>query len=947
MNTARILVVEDEYIVALDIRERLTLMGYQVLETVPGGEEALDFMARLRPDLVLMDIHLQGDRDGISTAEEIHRRFHLPVVFLTAYSEDATLARAKLAQPYGYILKPFEDRELKSTLEIALHKHAADEEIRRLNRLYDTLSQVNQSMVRTQPREELLQTVCRLVVERGAMDLAWVGWLDPATARITPVASFGDKKEILENVHYYGDLRPEGQGNPGRAIREGKTFFCNACSAEDCFFPADQAPARFGFHSCASFPLRFQGQVCGALNVCTSEPGFFQLPEIQLLEEVAFDISFALDKIETDLQANRSREQLERQSLFMQALIEAIPNPIFYKDADLLFLGCNAAYEKEIGLRREQIIGKTVFDLFPEDLAIIYNRSDRDVLDDPNPRIYESQVEMISGERRDVRFHKGIFRNPDGTSGGIIGVAEDITERKQAEEALRESEERFRTLVDCAPEGIFVQSDGRFLFLNRAMVALLGADSPEKLLGSAIMARIAPEYHEAVAGRIRQQAEGKPSPPMEQEYLRLDGTRIPVETSAVAVRFQDRDAHLVFVHDRTAQKKAEAERENLQLQLSQAQKMESVGRLAGGVAHDFNNMLGIIIGNAELAAMEITPDSSLFSCIQDILKAGKGAADTVRQLLAFARKQTISPRILNLNDLIPGMLKMLGRLIGENIDLRWFPGEDVGSVLLDPTQVNQVLANLVVNSRDAISNTGTITLETADVVLNSAYCRSREGATPGQYVLLTVSDSGTGMPEEVRKHIFDPFFTTKEVGKGTGLGLATVYGIVKQNNGFIEVESEPGRGTIFRLYFPRLFHIAENREGKEGPPILRTGSETIFLVEDEEPLLNISRNVLTRLGYRVLTARSPYEALELAGGGAEKFDLLLTDVIMPQMNGRELAERIQSLQPDLKVLFMSGYTSDVVIHQGVLDRGVNFIEKPFSPQTLARKVREVLENNSK
>ncbi|HMK64359.1 MAG TPA: PAS domain S-box protein, partial [Thermodesulfobacteriota bacterium] len=527
-----------------------------------------------------------------------------------------------------------------------------------------------------------------------------------------------------------------------------------------------------------------------------------------------------------------------------------------------------------------------------------------------------------------------------------VAVWADITERKLAESALRQSEERFRTLVEIAPEGIFVQSQGHFLFINQAMTRMLGASSAEELLGTSFWNRIPPEYHELVHERIQfQDKTGQPTLPNEIELLRIDGTRFPVETTAVAIRFQNQDAHLVFVRDRTAHQKAEAERENLQTQLRQAQKMESVGRLAGGVAHDFNNMLGIIIGNAQLASMEIDPESSVSHCLQEIIKASQGAADTVRQLLAFARKQTISPKVLDLNQTIPGMLKMLGRLIGEDIELRWRPGKSVGTVRLDPSQLNQVLANMVVNSRDAIPGTGVITLEMENVAFDADYCRIHGECLPGKYVCLAISDTGTGMTGEIQEHIFDPFFTTKEVGKGTGLGLATVYGIVKQNNGFIYVYSELARGTTFKIYFPSLppeslkpAELAEDRK-------LRLGNETVLLVEDEERLLNITRNILLKLGYVVVTARTPAEALAMTQEPNRQFHLLLTDVVMPQMNGRELAERIRVHRPDLKVLFMSGYTADVVAHHGVLDKEVHFIEKPFTPQVLADKVREVLDDS--
>ena len=323
MNPCHILVVEDEAVVAMDIEDRLTSMGYRLGGVATSGEQALALAEAKHPDLVLMDIRLQGAMDGIVAAEEMRRRFHVPVIFLTAYSEEATLERAKLAEPYGYVLKPFDDRELKSAIEIALYKHRAEEEIRRLNRLYDVLSQVNQSVVRIETREELLANVC-LWQWSGAIDLASIGWLDDDTSRINPVAYFGKQSQILIETDFFADDRPEGQGTPGKAIREGEPFVCNECSQDVCLYPVAKQPALYGFQSCGSFPLLFQGQVCGALNLCIVEPGFFREREIGLLTEVAMDISFALNKIE----GNARREQAEAGILRQNAVLAGI-NKIF------------------------------------------------------------------------------------------------------------------------------------------------------------------------------------------------------------------------------------------------------------------------------------------------------------------------------------------------------------------------------------------------------------------------------------------------------------------------------------------------------------------------------------------------------------------------------------------------------------------------------------------
>jgi len=395
--------------------------------------------------------------------------------------------------------------------------------------------------------------------------------------------------------------------------------------------------------------------------------------------------------------------------------------------------------------------------------------------------------------------------------------------------------------------------------------------------------------------------------------------------------------------DITKRKQAEEEKEKLEVQLYQSQKMESVGRLAGGVAHDFNNMLGVIIGNAEIALDQVDPDQPLYEDLQEILKAAGRSADLTRQLLAFARQQVVSPKVINLNETMMEMFKMLQRLLGEDIHLVWMPGVNLWPIHVDPSQIDQILANVCVNARDAIAGVGKLTIETENIRVEEGQCSEYSRFSPGEYVLLSVSDDGCGMDKDTVDKIFELFFTTKGIGEGTGLGLATVYGIVKQNNGFINVYSEPGQGTTFRIYLPRHEANTEQEQLKKPQEPLMRGKETILLVEDEPTLLKLSRLMLEKQGYRVLAAGSPGEAIRLAEENAGEIHLLMTDVIMPEMNGHELAMKIIALSPNLKCLFTSGYTANVIARHGVLGEGMNFIQKPFSRKDLTTKVREVLD----
>ena len=382
---------------------------------------------------------------------------------------------------------------------------------------------------------------------------------------------------------------------------------------------------------------------------------------------------------------------------------------------------------------------------------------------------------------------------------------------------------------------------------------------------------------------------------------------------------------------------------SLEMQLLQAQRLESVGRLAGGVAHDFNNMLNVILGFTEMAAMNLPEDHPAMPSLEEVKSAALRSVEIVRQLLAFARKQTIRPVVLNLNKTVPGMLKMLHRLIGEDIDLAWRPGDDLWRVKIDPSQVDQLLANLTVNARDAIEGVGKVTIETGNALFDASYCDSHAGFIPGKYVMLAVSDNGCGMDPQILASIFEPFFTTKASGMGTGLGLATVYGIVKQNSGFINVYSEPGSGTTFKIYLPGTIEASET-EILKNDPVICHGTETVLFVEDEQSILGLGQKILEGYGYTVISASSPRDALDLAKAYQGPIHLLITDVVLPEMNGKALKNNLMALRPDMRVLYMSGYTVNVIAHHGVLEKGIHFLQKPFSVKSLAAKVREVLDH---
>ncbi len=543
-----------------------------------------------------------------------------------------------------------------------------------------------------------------------------------------------------------------------------------------------------------------------------------------------------------------------------------------------------------------------------------------------------------------------VGNNPDGYTDDHLKDLENLSfafveslNRWRTEKTVRTSQQTLSSLFNAIRESVcFLDRDGKILAVNRTFASRLNRQV-EDCVGRSVYSLLPPDVAEKrktfMDAVIRS---GEPNEFTDQRDNRVFLHNMwPVKNTDGTV-----DCLAIFSVDVTDIKRAEAEKERLQSQLNQAQKMESVGRLAGGVAHDFNNMMGVILGHTDMILDQMPETHPLHRDLVEIQKAAQRSAGLTQQLLAFARKQTVSPRPMNLNDTVEGMLKMLRRLIGEDVDLEWIPGGRLGAVLMDPSQIDQILVNLCVNARDALGDFGKVSIETAMASFDQAYCEARPDFIPGDYVMLSVSDNGSGMEKETIARLFEPFFTTKELGKGTGLGLSTVYGIVRQNNGFISVHSVRGQGTSFKIYLP--LHTPKtvdvNAPSAEQP--VAPGNGTILLVEDEPAILNMTALMLRHHGYQVLTAPTPGEAMKIAAEYPERIHLLMTDVIMPEMNGRDLARNILTLYPDIQRLFMSGYTADVIAHHGVLDKGVHFIQKPFTMRELAQKVRIALDRNA-
>ncbi len=610
------------------------------------------------------------------------------------------------------------------------------------------------------------------------------------------------------------------------------------------------------------------------------------------------------------------------------------------KGSDYIIVEFNKKSLEIEGKQRHQVIGKTLLDLRPniDDYGLIPVM--RQVWETGRPAYYP--VKMYQDDIFSSYYENYIFKVP---SGEVVTIYNDVTHQKNQEKALKDKTEKLQAIFQAAQNISFIITDARdpeptILEFSPGAEKIFGYQK-EEIIGKPVSILHTPDDAARFPEIHKKMREGNVGFTGETTLIRKSGEPFIAIFSTYPLFDQNGDMYSALGVSIDIN-----ENKRLENQLLQAQKLESVGRLAGGVAHDFNNMLGVILGHTELALLQADENNDLYSDLKEIQMAAQRSASITKQLLAFARKQTISPRQLDLNDTVESLLNMLRRLIGEDIDMVWQPASHMWPVKMDPSQIDQILANLCINARDAIAGVGRLTIETGRHTFDQEYCSEHPDYIPGDFVLLAVSDNGCGMDKDTLDNLFEPFFTTKEVGKGTGLGLATVYGIVKQNKGFIHVYSKPGQGATFNIYLPRL--IADEDTYKAVPEKKTTagGTETILLVEDEPSILRMTQMMLERKGYSVLPAAAPGEAIDLAKTQSDNIHLLMTDVVMPEMNGRDLAGQLKRLYPEIKLLFMSGYTANVIAHHGVLDDGVAFIQKPFSMAHMAEKVREVLDTPS-
>ena len=657
-------------------------------------------------------------------------------------------------------------------------------------------------------------------------------------------------------------------------------------------------------------------------------------------------------QLEEEVRARRQLEETLRASERKYRLLaDNTQDVIWAMNLDLTFNYVNPAIRSLTGHSPEEWIESRLSDHCDEEnfarmLQVIADETSKGRHDEGV--ILEATLLKKNREPIPVEIHGRVICDEDGTPVLLQGTTRNISERKEAEKALKEAYEIMNRSSSVAftwknQEGWPVE------FVSENVERLLGYTAEEFLTGKVdYVGCVHPDDLPRVAEEVAEAGSEKELTEFFHEPYRIrtkDGSEKTISDWTYIVR--DGDGLITHykgvVEDITEQTRGEKEREKLHEQLLQAQRLEAVGRLTGGIAHDFNNLLTTVIGNADMAIGEVEKGSDLYEFLEDIRGAGERAATLTRQLLAFSRKQVRLPEVMDLNEVVGELDKILRRIIGEDIELETVPASDLGMVEADIGQLEQVIMNLVVNARDAMPGGGRLTIETANVELDDEYAKTHVAVTPGPHVMLGISDTGVGMSPEVQAQVFEPFFTTKGKSKGTGLGLSTVYGIVKQSGGNIWVYSEMGKGTVFKIYLPRVDKACGGGKGEAVKVEARGGSETVLVVEDEERVLRLAVRVLEGMGYRVLAAGDGEEAMELSEGLEGPIDLLLTDVVMPRMNGRELFGRLEGLRPEMKVLFMSGYADNAIVHNQVLDSGIAFIQKPFTGADLGRKVRKVLD----
>lgn len=901
----RILVVEDESLIAEEISERLRRLGANVIDIVDTGAEAIEIATRERPDLVLMDIRLKGEMTGIEAAATISEIVHIPIVYLTAHSDWETVQQAKHTNPFGYLSKPFKETDLISVIEAASLRRALEQQLNDSEKRFRaTLESLGEAVITSDTQG--------LVSFMNPIAEQLTGWTseDALGGQLVHVFRFtADREQAALELGDY--LKAESAyGIKGSLIhRAGKTLPISLTIAPIVESP--YAEDRLGT------VLTFQ------------------------------DLTEQLD---IDLQMRHSEERIAavfRKSPVAMTIVD-LDNPGTTLDV-------NQAFEKMTGYTRERALeGDHTTSIFwqgeAEFLEVFeeFRKYGRVVGKD-------FRFRHASGEFRHGLISASPFRIEDKSY--VLTSIMDITDRKRTEDLLRRSEQKFHAIFNQSFQFVgLLDTDGTVMEANETALGFIDAsigdvigkpfwDTPWWAHSSEEQEKLKLAVQRAKRGEVVRMDVTHPDPEGRIHYIDFSLKPVKNEEGQIVLLIPEGRDITELQEMQTSLQVSEAEKSELQASYLQSQKMEAVGRLAAGVAHDFNNLLTVINGYADLIDHGINDGEEANQLISEIRSAGQRASGLTKQLLAFSRKQVLKPERVDLKILITNLGSMLERLLGEDVILTIDAKDGLWPVNVDPNQLEQVIVNLAVNARDAMSLGGTLSIEAENTVLESPMNLSIEGQTlkPGQYVVLRVKDNGTGMDPDILGHIFEPFFTTKDQSRGTGLGLATVYGIVKQSGGNVRVESALNKGTAFELYFPGLASEEFTAVEKVQKNAVVTGSETILVVEDDESVRELMTTGLSMLGYNIHSACNGNDALSILDAHDKEIGLLVTDVVMPGMSGGELVEKTKSRFPDIKVICLSGYNNDEVVKRGVIQGDVRLLKKPFTIDEFSRVVREELD----
>jgi two-component system cell cycle sensor histidine kinase/response regulator CckA len=895
-KTLRVLNVEDSERDAALVRRHLALAGYDVIAERVDTQAAMKAALKERHwDLILSDYTMPNFSalDALAVLEE--SGLDIPTIIISGTVGEELAVQAMLAGAHDYLMK---DNLVRLGASIERELHVADS--RRAHRQAEEALKASEAELRA-----LFAAMTDLIIVLDA---------EGRHLKIAP----------SRPIHSYLTA----------AERIGKTLH-ELFSKEKADF--------FLEHVRRALKEKQMHRVEYSLPI-EGEDRWFEGSVSPMTEDTVIWIARDISEHKRSEEALKETVRSKEESLaLLDTILASAPIGFALYNRNLELERINDKLAAINGLPVKQHLGGSLSQVLPE-MAPVLEPLLKRVLETGEPVIDLELCGETTVNSGDRQFWLVSFYPVRMQGGEILGVGllvSEITDRKRAEEALRESEERYRDLVENAHDIIYSHDlAGHYTSINKAGETITGY-TVDEVLELNLAQTVAPEYLPRAKEMLKRKLAGECVTAYEMEIIAKDGRRITVEANTKLV-YQNGSPIGVQGIARNITK-----RKQLEEQLRQSQKMEAIGQLAGGVAHDFNNLLTAINGYCSLALQSLDEGNPIKSYLEEVKKAGDRATNLTRQLLAFGRKQILQPLALNLNDVISDMNKMLRRLIGEDIHFTAKLDPDAGKVLADPGQIEQVLVNLIVNARDAMPQGGTLTLETTDVEFDSGYLSGHVGVQTGNYVMLAVSDTGTGMDEETRQRIFEPFFTTKEKGKGTGLGLSTVYGIVKQSGGNIWVYSEPGKGSTFKVYLPRVESKADQLKENIADTVVVGGSETVLLVEDEDVVRGLARRILEQAGYSVVEAGRAAEALGFCEEHIGEIDLLLTDVVMPGMSGKELADHLQLQRPDLKLLFMSGYTDEAIGNHGILDSSVQLIQKPFTASGLTKKVRDVLDLNGK